>query len=491
MDFPFGLLAPDQQELTPGAMMQADGVQPLMEGYGPFPSLSVSGTATALSGPPKGLFGYQTADGTWAIAGFTDTDVELKLSDDTWSVIDSGLSLTSGDDWCPVRFGTKLLYTNTTQGMRAYDVESGGAAAAVAAAQKPRFIFECGNILFGLDCLDSSANRDNKLIRSSALSDHTNFTTKGADYQRFESGDALIWGGKLTDTTALILQRRAGRLIEVGGGFGSALWGTKEIFEEFGSVGARSCVNFDGAVYWLATDGFRKFSSAGYERIGAGFVDNWFYSLVDQGNLNLVQACVDPFHKNVLWMWKRASNTSTTVFYDVLGYHWGTSPGKWFTLSFPSGISYLGFSAQTALTWDAVSASVTWDSIDWVWDGRYLQGGQPIFGAMNDTYKFGYFTGANLAATLETAVQDSPTSQRLNWAKPIDDSPDGTLELGVEAELADGITWKTGVAKTATGWAAVQGRGSEIAFRRNITAGSAWNYAKGVDYVGTTRPGPR
>jgi hypothetical protein len=146
MDYPFGPLAPDQGELTPGALMVADGVQPLAEGYGPFPSLSVSATATALSGAPRGLISYQTADGTWQVVGFTASTAELKQADDTWAAIDSGLSVTAGDDWCSLRFGTKLLYTNTTQGLRAYDVEAGGAASAVAAAKAPRWMFECGNI---------------------------------------------------------------------------------------------------------------------------------------------------------------------------------------------------------------------------------------------------------------------------------------------------------------------------------------------------------
>jgi hypothetical protein len=158
MDYPFGPLAPDQGEDTPGALMAADGVIPLAEGYGPFPQLSVSGTATApAGGAPRGLISYQKADGAWAVAVATATTIELKQSDDTFSTIDSGLGLTSGDDRSMLRFGTKLLYTDTTQGLRAYDVESGGAASAVSAAGAPRWMFECGNMLFGLDCLDLSA----------------------------------------------------------------------------------------------------------------------------------------------------------------------------------------------------------------------------------------------------------------------------------------------------------------------------------------------
>jgi hypothetical protein len=438
----------------------------------------VLGTATALSGAPRGLFGYQTADGTWAVAGFTAATVELKLADDTWSIIDSGLTTTSGDDWCYARFGTKLLYSNTSQGMRAYDVEASGVTA-VAAAKAPRWFFECGNILFLLDCLDNAGNRNNKLIRSSAFSDHTNYTTKGADYQPLESGGALIWGGKLTDTAALVLQQRAVRLIQVGN-TGNALWGIQSLSEEFGAVGAKSCVSFDGAAYWLATDGFRKFSmSGGLERIGAGQVDQWFLDRVDQSDLSLVQGAVDPFRKNVLWRWKRSGGASTTVFEDVLGYNWQFK--KWFTLTVQT--SYLGFSAQTAQTWDAMSASLTWDSYDVIWDSRTLQGGQPIFGAMNSAYKFGYFSGSAMARTFETGAQPNDPSLRISRARPQDDSADGTLEVGVRTSMDETTTWKTGVAKRPSGRVPLSARGHYVAFRRNIPAGSDGTIARGVDYI--------
>jgi hypothetical protein len=486
MDYPFGPLAPDQQELTPGAMMVADGVQPLAEGYGPFPALTVGATATALSGAPRGLISYQTADGTWAVAGFTASTVELKAADDTWSSIDTGLSITAGDDWCSLRFGTKLLYTNTTQGLRAYDVEAGGAASAVSAAKAPRWMFECGNILFGLDCLDKNGDRNNKLIRTTAFSDHTNWTTKGADYQPLETGGALIWGGKLTDTKAFVLQQRAGRIVEVGGS-GNVLWGTQSIFEEFGSVGAKSVVAFDGRVFWLATDGFRMYGPEGYGQIGAGFIDQWFLGLVDQADLSLVQGSIDPFRKNVLWRWKRSGGASDITFEDVIGYNWQFK--RWFTLTVPT--SYLSYTSTPAPTWDALDSSITWDTYDYIWDGRFLQGGQPVFGALNGDYKYGSFAGSNMAATLTGAVMANRVTGLVNWATPADDSDDGTLELGVKVALNDATTWKTGVAKETSGRCGTRGRGKVVAFRRNITSGSTWSYAKGVDYIEANTGGPR
>jgi hypothetical protein len=246
-------------------------------------------------------------------------------------------------------------------------------------------------------------------------------------------------------------------------------------------------VSFDGKAFWLATDGFRMFSGAGIERIGAGLIDQWFLDRVDQSDLSLVQGVIDPFRKNVLWRWKRAANDSTTVFEDIIGYNWAFK--RWFTLTVQT--TYLGYTANPAQTWDALDNSVTWDTYDVVWDSRFLQGGQPLFGAMNSTFVFGYFTGAALAATLEGSAAANRLTGLVNWAVPADDSDDGTLQLGVKDRLNDTTTWKTGAAKVSSGRAPLRGRGKVVAFRRNVTAASTWTYAKGVDYVEANTGGPR
>jgi hypothetical protein len=79
----------------------------------------------------------------------------------------------------------------------------------------------------------------------------------------------------------------------------------------------------------------------------------------------------------------------------------------------------------------------------------------------------------------------------VNWAVPVDDSDDGTLQLGVKDRLNDATTWKTGAAKVTSGRAPLRGRGKVVAFRRNIDAGSTWTYAKGVDYIEANSGGVR
>jgi hypothetical protein len=306
----------------------------------------------------------------------------------------------------------------------------------------------------------------------------------GTDYQPLQTGGALIWGGKLTDTTALVLQEREVRLIQVGG-VGTAKWGQVSLSKEFGAVGARSVVAFDGAVYWLATDGFRRYSGAGLERIGADLIDQTFLADLDQSDMSLVQGTIDPFRKCVLWRYKSRACGSTTVFEDIIGYYW--PKGKWFTQRVQTAA--LAYGAEAAVSWDTFSG--TWDEADITWDARALQGGQPLLGAFNEDLKFAYFAGQSMAATLETSISHSGISGLVTWADPVDDSPDGTLELGVKNSLSDTTTWKTGAAKVASGRVPLRGRGKNIGFRRNIDAGSMWKYARGVDHVVASGGGPR
>lgn len=485
MQFPFGPYAPDRGDNTPGALMVADGCVPLDEGYGPFPAAVAASTATAMAGAPRGMFPYQKADSSWALAGGSGAKVQLMASDYTWTDIDTGLAPPSGYDFIFERYGTKLAYTNTVDGLRVYDVESAGAASAVSAAGAPEYIFECGNILFGLNCLDTAAARDNKLIRSCKRGDLTKWTGTGTDYQPLTGGGALIAGKKLSENTALILQARKGRVLQVGN-VGNKQWALSDAFDEFGAVGAKSVVGFNGAVYWLATDGFKRFTAGGgLEHIGAGLIDQTFLADLDQSDMSLVQGAIDPFRKCVLWRYKDIATGSSTVFEKIIGYYW--PKGRWFTL--PVQSSYLLYAASAAVTWDAFVG--TWDGTSVTWDSRALQGGQPLLGMVDSSNVFRYFAGSNLAATFTTGVANSPVSGLITSATPIDDSPDGTLSLGVKDALDDSTTWKTGVAKTASGRTPLRGRGKNLAFKREITAASAWTYVKGVDHIVSASGGPR
>lgn len=488
MQFPFGPFEPDAGELEPGVCMVADGVLPQRAGYGPAAALNVSSGAAALAANPRGVISVVLNDGTWKVFAFTGTDVYELQSDYTWTDLGTTISVTAGDDVSAIHFGDYLLFTNTTDGLVSYNVETPAGFTSVSAAGAPRFVFTCANMVFGLDCLDNVGDRDNRLIRNSDFNSFTNWTTGAADYQPLEDGGALIAGFDLKDGAALILQERAIRLLQFGNAGGGALYALRKVADGLGSVGAKSCVGYDGAVYWLATDGFRKFSlGGGIQTIGAGKVDDWFFNAVDQSALSGVQGEVDPYTKMIWWRYKAQGAASDTVYDQMIGYSWQWD--RWVTNSVST--TYLANIATPGVTLDSMDSYGVLDDIDIPLDSRAFQGGQPLFGALNSALKFGTFSGSNQEAVLTTSTAISPTTALIAWATPVDDASSGTLELGVKDEPADSIVWKTGAAKVSSGRAPLRGRGKLLAFRRTVSAGANWTYARGVDFVGAAGGGPR
>jgi hypothetical protein len=208
---------------------------------------------------------------------------------------------------------------------------------------------------------------------------------------------------------------------------------------------------------------------------------------VDQGALSLVQGQVDPFTKMIWWRFKAQGASSDVIFDRMLGYSWQWD--RWVTNSVQT--TYLANLATPGITLDSMDSYGVLDDIDIPLDSRAFQGGQPLFGALNSDAKFGTFSGANQAAILTTSTTNSPVTTLIASATPIDDASAGTLELGVKAEPADSLTWKTGVAKEASGRCPIRGRGKNIAFRRQVSASATWTYARGVDHVQSAGGGPR
>jgi hypothetical protein len=484
MQFPFGPFAPDRGDMTPGICVTANNVLPIPDGYGPAPTMTLPGGGDALPDAPRGMVTTIKRDGTTQVYAWTASALYSLGTDYTFTEIENGYSCTVGDDWSAVQFGDYLLYTNTTDGLWAYNIESGGAATYIADAGDPRELFVNANMVFALDCEDNSGTRQERLIRNSDFNDHTNWKTRAADQQPLENGAELVAGVRLKNGAAVVFQRESMRLIQFGSAGGGALYSLQEIADGRGSVGARSVIGFDGVVYWLSTNGFWQFSANGLAPIGDGFVDKWFLDMVPTLELRDVQAAIDPFRKVVLWL-HPASDL-------VIGYNWAPSvTNRWFTWT--SSASYLTRLATSGYTWDTAGTTwATWDDMPTIpFDDRFWQGGEQFLAALDGNYMLNTYAGASAGATIRTSKQPSPVSGLISWAASMDDCATSTLRLGVSDTLYTSITQKPAASKVASGRTPLRGRGKVIDFEFNTPAGANWSYAFGVDQVRATTGGPR
>jgi hypothetical protein len=488
--FSFGPFRPDEEGPGPGTADIADSVIPQAApdgiGYGPFPSLVTPASATALSGAPRGNISLTLSDGTFNVFYGTASTIEQLDSGFGFTVIASGYSVTSGDDWSFLHFGSYLLNTNTTDGFRAYNVETPAGNNLVTGAPTARSLFSCNNVVFALDC-----NGNNRRMQSSGIGSHTAWDSLGANGKTFEDGGGLVRGVDLKNGSAVVFQSAAMRLVQFGGAPGGSLYTIAKIADGRGSVGARSIISFDGMVFYLATNGFYRFDlGGGNQPIGARKVDKWFLEQVDSGDLPGVEASIDPANKIVAWRFKPSSSSSTTVYPVMLCYHWEL--GEWFTVTVDT--SSLARIATPGYVLDQMDSFGTLDGmIQIALDDRFWQGGQPVFAALDSTYKFSTFSGPAMAATLQSAIMNSGTQDVIRWVTPIDDSPDGLLAVGYAPTLSGSLTWMSGQSKVSSqdGRTPQRVRAANLAMKRTITAASEWSYANGFDYIGATKGGPK
>lgn len=482
MEFPFGPLAPDAGANEPGICLVANGVLPKVRGYGPAQALVTAATAAALPAAPRGSITCLRRDGTTAVFMLTETALYQLSATYTFTLVSNGYTCTSGDDWSTVQFGNFLLYTNTTDGLWAYNIELGGAPTYISAAGDPREIEIIANMVFAFDCKDALGDRNNRLILNSDFNDHTDWSGGSADSQPLETGGALLGGFNLRNGAAIVLQEKAMRVLQFGNAGGGALYSLLDVSLERGAVGRRSCVAFDGALYGISTNGYFRFTlQSGLEMIGAGRIDEWFLNRVALADLSKVQGSIDPARKIVLWRYPSDGDPSATVTGNMLGYSWDFPANPWFTWT--QNVAYLSRVATAGYTLEELDAFGTVDSITIPWDDRFWQGGQQVFAALDSNLKYATFSGVNQAATLMTSTSNSPINTIIGRATPIDDALGGTLELGVSDQLAKPITWKAGQAKGASGTTPQRGRGKNVAWRRNIPLGDSWTFAKGVDHI--------
>lgn len=493
MDLPFGAYAPDQTE-TAAPMMVADGVLPLDSGWGPFPSLFTPSTATALASAPRGVFSVVLNSGAWEAFGFTASAFYMLGSDYSWgTAIASGYACPTGYDWSALHFGTKLLYTNTVDGLHSYDVEAGGAASYISAAGDPAWVFTCANVVIALNCLDALLNRDARLIKTSGFNDQTNWTTDGADYQELADGENLLCGFDLKNNTALLVQQHALVLMKFGDAGGGAQFSLAKVSDGRGAVGARSSISFDGVVFGLATDGFFSFDLAnGLQFIGDGQIDTTFLKSVDQTQLNLVQGAIDPLNKVVMWRYKRTIDNSTTVSEVCIGYAWLKK--RWFTIT--EETSYLTRLATVAVTYDA--ATGTYDAQTLTYDDLSLSGAAPLFGALDENFKFSLWTGPSLLATLTPSLANSEIWVKILRVTPITDALLPTVDVGVSDDLSVALVHSGDQSKTDAGIVPFDSIGGmNMQFTLKIPAGdlgksgAGWKYARGLDHLQLANGGGR
>lgn len=484
---PWGPWRPDTAGPNTGFASIADNVLPFnlgrSIGYLPVPMFATTGGAGALSGAPRGNISLLLDDGSSAVFYATASTIESLGSAFTFTAIDTGRSVTSGDDVSFLHFGSKLLNTDTTDGFKAYDVQAPAGNNAVAGAPTARFIFSCNNVVFALDC-----NGNNRRMQSSGVGQYDAWTTLGANGKTFEDGGALIAGVDLKNGVAVIFQTDAMRLVQFGNAVSPALYSITKAADGRGSVGERSVVSFDGMVFYITPglEFFRFDLQNGNVPIGAEKADKWLQANISTANGSKIEGAVDPLNKIVWWRFISIGNSSTTVSDRLIGYDWQVNEFVTGTVNLTSltRISTPGY------VLDAMDGFGTLDGMQQIpLDDRFWQGGAPLFGGLGSDLKFGTFSGANAAATLRAYTQNLELSTLITEITPISDNRSSTLQIGASDDLSSALAFTTAIGRNRAGKYPIRKRGLNLTLQENHAASAVWTFSHGLDYPQASKGG--
>lgn len=475
MIIPFPPFEPDKSKYEIGSSANVVNALPVANGWGGAKDLTT--ISAALGSECLGATYVRTAAGNYEVIAGTRTAIfRLDTTNYTWTDI-SGLSapfnVPLNDYWTMTRYGDQLVIHNLNDVIQVYNISTGGNCAALAGSPpRAKYSWVAGDFLV-LGYLNGTDGE--KTVRWCGLNDieHWTIGKKGADLQVLPEGDEVM-GGLGEQGGFTVIQRAGMQYFPFSPSSGFTF--TRTVLNpKQGTLAPRSIVSIGpGRFFYLSEDGF--FGGVDRQPIGAERVDRWFLDQIDQTYLADVQGAADPFEKIVWWRYRTPTGS-----YNRLGYDWQLD--RWCTSDLQIG-EMVALSTP-GITWDGLDLLyATIDAVDEPYDSRVFTGGRPTFATFTTDNKLAYFTGTNLAATIDTAEVeiDGMTRAFVNGARVITDATGFTLQDGVQDFHGQAITWSTANgAHSRTGLVPFRSDGRLHKFRLNIPAGTTWTIASAVN----------
>lgn len=470
---------PDVSDYEGQATRNILNVIPRGDGYGPFPSFSAY--TAALPAPCRGAFYALKFDGTViTFAGTGDKLFRLNNTDFTWTDVSKGGStyspLSSTAQWQFAQTGNFVFATQANAVLQVFDLSSSSAFAdAAGAPPQAAYISVVGRFLV-LSGLLSTPYR----IQWSGLNSFnapTSWTSgvNSSDFQDFPDGGIVrgVAGGE----SGIIFQDQAIRRMSYVPG-SPIIFQIDRITQDKGLYAPYSIIRAGERIFFYAGQGFHKIEPGGVpQQIGREKVDRTFLTDLDKGNLQLFMGAADPRSTRVYWAYKSVSGAAGT--YDkILGYDFLLD--RFFPVSV-SGEFLLGIS-QTGLTLenlDSISSSL--DALTLSLDA-YATAVQPEIAQFSGSHVLGFFRGASLEATIESAEQGTDDNRiTIRGFRPITDAP--TLYGSVSYRDAPSTTAVAGTevaVNPRTGRCDLMRDTRYSRFKVRIPAATSWSFCAGV-----------
>jgi hypothetical protein len=492
---------PDMPDLVDSGSGTITNVLPrTSKSYGPLPSLNPQ-SASALDARCQGGFTCQDRDGNVHLFAGTATKLwHLTAGSSGWTDVSKvgGYSTNSNERWCFVLFGNRVIATNWNDPPQSFDLTSSTLFANLITSGmtslRARYVAVVRDWVVFANTFDGTDGARPARVWWSAIDDPTNFPTPGtsgaaavqSDFQDLYegTGDGFGWiqgivGGLGTADGAVFQERGIKRMVYAG---------APAIFAFSTAEGVRGCpapgsiVQRGNIVDYLGEDGFYSFDGSSSAPIGYEKVDKTFFGDLDQSMFYRISAAVDPINKLVFWAYPGAGHSGNCN--RLLARNWATG---WWTTSAAGDIVCeillrslsLGYSLEQLDTPIPSIDSGSPDSLD----SRVWTGGRILLSAFDASHRLNYFTGANLAPTVDTS-ETAPADGRIvlvRNARPIVDAGTPSLAVGVRNRQIDSVTWGSAVALDDNGNCPQRASGRYVRGRITLPAGSSFTHISGLE----------
>lgn len=479
---PFSPWLPDIAAFQTDVATEALNVIPSTTGFRPFPAFS--NTASAITARAQGAISVRSLSGT--IFNFCGDATKLyKLASDglSWADVSrtvGGAYATASDAaWSFTKYGDYLLATNGNDAVQVFQL--GVSSNFSALGGSPPASYFAGNIReFGILAKTSTNNNRIRWSAIGNIADWVSSATTLSDYQDFPDGGSIM--GFVGGEYGVVFQERAINRMSFEGP--PTAFRFDKISSYLGCRAEGSIAAFDNLAFFLADDGaYMIRGGSEIVQIGEEKVDRWIEANLDANYLYRVSSAIDPI--NSLYMLGFPTVSTGTGSPDaILMYHWPS--GQWAHASVNHEILFTA-ATQTTYTIDGMdSVSSTVDGLPFPVDSRFWAGsGRLLLAGFDTSHRSGFFSGTNLAATVETGDTQLNGAGRalLRGLRPIVEGSTVTpsLTVGWRNSLGSGLTYGSTIAPNAYGFCNARVNARYHRARITIPAGSNWLFARGVD----------
>lgn len=475
----FGEYRPDVSDYQGQHSRTILNVMPRGDGYGPF--LDFVAFTSALPAPCRGYFYARKNDGSISVFAGTATKLySLNNTDGSWGdVSKSGgaySALSGSAQWQFAQFNNFVFAVQANVPVQVFDLTTPSTFTDLAGSPpQAAYVTVVNRFLV----LSGMAPPNVYRVQWSGLNDTTQWTpgVNQSDFQDLADGGMVrgVAGGEL----GVIFQDGSIRRMTFSPG-SPYVFGIQRISQDDGLFAPYSLVSAADRIFFCSPQGFKMLlPGANPVPIGKERVDASFFAELDASSAQLFVGANDPRSTRVYWAYK-SSNGVAGRFDKILIYDWALE--RWSKVSIAG--EYVASLSQPGVTLEGVDTAygsnidtLPLSSLDDISNAALSK-----ISAIGTAHNMGFFTGAALEATLDTAEQGGD-GRRLfvRGFRPVTDAATvyGSI-LSRETVQAQQVTSAESVVN-AVGSCPQRVSTRYARGRVRIPAGTSWSFAAGIE----------